>query len=90
MPGYFLKGLETLRIRMQAHSANAAELASWLNAHPKVTKVFYAGLEDHPGSSAWRKNSRVISAVWFPFSVEWRVAEAWRVLDSTKRISLDR
>jgi O-succinylhomoserine sulfhydrylase len=45
----FLKGLETLRLRMQAHSANAAELAAWLNAHPKVTKVYYAGLEGHPG-----------------------------------------
>lgn len=45
----FLKGLETLRLRMDAHSANAQALAQWLDQQPKVEKVFYAGLPDHPG-----------------------------------------
>ena len=43
-----LKGLETLNIRVQAQSANALELARWLEAHPKVARVFYPGLESHP------------------------------------------
>ena len=83
----FLKGLETLRIRMQAHPANAAELASWLNAHPMVTKVFYAGLEDHPGHQLAKKQQSDFGGV-VSFCVEGGRTEAWRVLDSTKVISL--
>ena len=83
----FLKGLETLRIRMQAHSANAAVLAEWLNGHPKVTKVFYAGLEDHPGHQLAKKQQSDFGGV-VSFSVEGGREEAWRVLDSTKVISL--
>jgi O-succinylhomoserine sulfhydrylase len=83
----FLKGLETLRIRMQAHSANAAALAEWLNGHPKVTKVFYAGLEDHPGHSLAKKQQSDFGGV-VSFCVEGGRDEAWRVLDSTKVISL--
>src|SRR5690606_36121783 len=45
----FLKGLETLRLRMREHSANAQKLAEFLNAHPKVQKVHYAGLPEHVG-----------------------------------------
>ena len=45
----FLKGLETLRLRMEAHSRSALELARWLVEQPAVEKVYYAGLEDHPG-----------------------------------------
>ena len=45
----FLKGLETLRLRMDAHSRAALELASWLQEQAGVEKVFYAGLADHPG-----------------------------------------
>ena len=45
----FLKGLETLRLRMEAHSANALALARWLREQPLVEQVYYSGLEDHPG-----------------------------------------
>ena len=83
----FLKGLETLRIRMQAHSANAAELAQWLNAHPKVTKVFYAGLEDHPGHQLAKKQQSDFGGV-LSFCVEGGREQAWRVIDSTRVISL--
>ena len=44
----FLKGLETLRIRMEAHSAAALDLAHWLQRQPAVQTVFYPGLESHP------------------------------------------
>lgn len=83
----FLKGLETLRIRMQAHCANAAELAAWLNAHPKVTKVYYAGLEDHPGHALAKKQQSSFGGV-VSFCVEGGREEAWRVIDSTKMLSL--
>ena len=44
----FLKGLETLDLRMRAHSENAMAVAQWLDAHPEVSKVYYTGLPDHP------------------------------------------
>jgi len=43
-----LKGMETLRLRMTAQSANALELARWLEAHPAVERVNYPGLDSHP------------------------------------------
>jgi O-succinylhomoserine sulfhydrylase len=83
----FLKGLETLRIRMQAHSANAAALAEWLNAHPKVTKVFYAGLANHPGHQLAKKQQSDFGGV-VSFCIDGGRDEAWRVLDSATLISL--
>ena len=44
----FLKGLETLQLRMQAHSANALALAQWLEQQTPVERVYYPGLESHP------------------------------------------
>ena len=43
-----LRGLKTLHLRMQAHCANAGELAKWLEKHPKVERVIYPGLKSHP------------------------------------------
>ncbi len=83
----FLKGLETLRIRMQAHSSNAAELATWLKDHPKVTKVFYAGLEDHPGHSLAKKQQSDFGGV-LSFSVAGGREQAWKVIDNTRMLSL--
>ena len=83
----FLKGLETLRIRMQAHSANAAELASWLQNHPKVTKVFYAGLEGHPGHSLAKKQQSDFGGV-VSFAVVGGREQAWTVINNTRMLSL--
>ena len=83
----FLKGLETLRIRMQAHCANAEALAHWLNNHEKVTKVFYAGLETHPGHVLAKKQQRGFGGV-LSFRVEGGREAAWRVIDKTKMLSL--
>ncbi len=54
VPGPFdswlvLRGIKTLAVRMDRHSANAQALASWLAGHPKVERVYYPGLPDHPG-----------------------------------------
>jgi len=43
-----LRGLKTLGIRMRQHNQSAAELATWLESHPKVEKVIFPGLESHP------------------------------------------
>ena len=83
----FLKGLETLRVRMQAHSANAAALAEWLNAHPKVTKVYYAGLPDHAGHELAKKQQSDFGGV-VSFCVNGGQEAAWQVIDSTKMLSL--
>ena len=43
-----LRGTKTLHLRMERHCANASRIATWLEAHPAVTKVFYPGLASHP------------------------------------------
>jgi cystathionine gamma-synthase len=44
-----VRGLKTLGVRMDRHCTNARLVASFLNGHPAVDRVFYPGLEDHPG-----------------------------------------
>ena len=44
----FLKGLETLELRMQAHAQRAMHIAQWLQAHEQVERVYYTGLATHP------------------------------------------
>ena len=83
----FLKGLETLRIRMQAHSTNAAALANWLQEHPAVAKVYYSGLANHPGHTLAKKQQSDFGGV-VAFEVAGGQAAAWRVIDSTEMLSL--
>ncbi len=83
----FLKGLETLRLRMEAHSRNALELAQWLNAHPRVEKVFYAGLPSHVGHELAAKQQSAFGGV-LSFRVKGGREEAWRVIDATRIMSL--
>ena len=83
----FLKGLETLRLRMEAHSRNALELAQWLNTHPKVEKVFYAGLPSHFGHELAAKQQSAFGGV-LSFRVKGGREEAWKVIDATRIMSL--
>ncbi len=53
-----LRGLKTLAIRMDRHCANAQELATWLESHPKVARVYYPGLESHPQHELAKKQMR--------------------------------
>lgn len=82
-----LKGLETLGIRMRAQSAAALELAAWLQSHPKVTRVYYPGLPSHPQHELARRQQRAAGAV-LSFEVKGGREAAWRVLDSTRLVSL--
>lgn len=83
----FLKGLETLNLRMQAHSANALRLADWLEQHPAVEKVFYAGLPSHPQHLLARKQQDAFGGV-VSFRVKGGREEAWRVVDQTRLLSI--
>jgi O-succinylhomoserine sulfhydrylase len=83
----FLKGLETLSLRMKAHSDNALVLAEWLKAHPKVAKVNYCGLPDHPQYELAKSQQRLFGGV-LSFEVAGGREEAWRVVDATRMISI--
>lgn len=83
----FLKGLETLRLRMEAHSRSALELALWLRAQPAVEKVYYAGLVDHPGHDVATRQQRAYGGV-LSFLVRGGREQAWRFIDATQLLSL--
>ncbi len=83
----FLKGLELLRLRMQAHSAAALELAQWLEQHAAVSKVYYAGLPSHPQHELAKKQQTAFGGI-LSFEVPGGQQEAWRVIDATKFLSI--
>ena len=82
-----LKGMETLELRMLAQSERALQLARWLEGHPKVAKVHYPGLPSHPGHALAMRQQRAGGAV-VSFEVRGGREAAWRVVDSTKLISI--
>lgn len=83
----FLKGLETLDLRMRAHSDAALALARWLEAQPGVRKVYYGGLESHPGHAlASRQQSGHGGIV--AFEVDKERAGAWAFVDATQLMSI--
>ena len=83
----FLKGLETLRLRMDAHSSAALDIARWLQQQPAVQKVYYAGLEDHPGHALAARQQRGYGGV-LSFLVKGGREQAWQFIDATTLMSL--
>jgi len=83
----FLKGLETLSIRMQAHSNNALKLAQWLENNPKVKKVHYAGLDSSPFKLLATKQQAGFGGV-LSFEVAGGQNAAWNIIDNTRMISI--
>ncbi|KAF1025586.1 MAG: O-succinylhomoserine sulfhydrylase [Acinetobacter bereziniae] len=83
----FLKGLETLRLRMKAHSESAQIIAEWLVKHPKVEKVYFAGLEDHVGHALAAKQQTGFGGI-VSFEVKGEREGAWTVIDHTQFISI--
>ena len=83
----FLKGLETLRLRMEAHSRSALELALWLRQQSAVENVYYAGLEDHPGHELARRQQSAYGGV-LSFQVKGGREQAWQCIDATRIMSL--
>lgn len=83
----FSKGLETLRLRMEAHSSNAMAIATWLDEQEQVEKVYYAGLPAHPGHQLALKQQRAFGGV-LSFCVKGDQAASWRFIDAVRMMSL--
>lgn len=82
----FLKGMETLAIRMKAHSEQALSIALWLVEHPAVESVFYPGLASHPQAQLIAEQQQAGGAV-LSFRVKGARAEAWKVIDAVQIFS---
>ncbi|MFH0341417.1 MAG: O-succinylhomoserine sulfhydrylase [Chromatiales bacterium] len=78
----FLKGLETLSIRMRAHSDNALRLAEALERHPAVERVYYPGLPSHPQHDLARRQQSGFGGI-VSFVVHGGREAAWRLIDTT-------
>ncbi|HXE73829.1 MAG TPA: aminotransferase class I/II-fold pyridoxal phosphate-dependent enzyme, partial [Candidatus Nitrosotenuis sp.] len=87
VPGPFdcwlvLRGVKTLALRMQAHEANALALARWLEAHPRVRRVFYPGLPSHPQHALARRQMSGFGGM-ISFEIDGGLEEARRLLEAT-------
>ncbi len=88
----FLKGLETLPIRMEAHAQKAFELASWLESQPQVNCVFYPSLKSHPQHTLAMRQQKngggIVSFEVKPKSGQTEQDAAWALIDATRMISI--
>ena len=83
----FSKGLETLQLRMDAHSSRAMSLATWLVGHDKVSNVNYCGLETHPDHALAKSQQSAFGGV-LSFEVKGGQAEAWAFINNVRLMSL--
>ena len=83
----FLKGLETLHLRMKAHSDSALAIAHWLESQAVIDAVFYAGLESHSGHALAKTQQSQFGGV-LSFRVKGDQAAAWGFIEATQLISL--
>ena len=88
-----MKGLETLSLRVKAESAAALELATWLEAHPKVSRVYYPGLKSHPQHALAMRQQNGLGGAVLSLDVVGEGAEqlranAFHVIDSTLLCSI--
>jgi len=83
----FLKGLETLSLRMQAHCNAAMTLAEWLQAHPAVERVHYPGLSSHPQHALAARQQTGFGGI-VSFEVAGGQDAAWSVIDQTRMLSI--
>lgn len=88
----FVKGLETLQVRMEAHAARALALAQWLEQQPRVARVYYPGLASHPQYDLAQQQQRLGGGI-VTFEVQPRAGQtgqeaAWELIDATRLISI--
>ena len=83
----FLKGLETLAVRLRAHEQSANAIARWLQAQPQVARVFYPGLESHPQHALAKQQQRGFGAI-VSFEVRGGLDAAFRCIDATRLCSI--
>ncbi len=84
----FLKGLETLSLRMRAHCTNALNVATWLEARPEVSRVYYPGLASHPNHQLAVRQQNDLFGGMVSFEVAGGREGAWRVIDNTQLLSI--
>lgn len=92
VPGPFdcflvLRGIKTLHVRMERHSANAMAVAAWLESHPRVERVIYPGLPSHPQHAIARRQMRAFGGM-ISFIVKGGPEEARRIAEGTKLFAL--
>jgi len=83
----FLKGLETLALRMRAHSVGAQQLADWLLDQPGIARVHYPGLTSHPQYALAQAQQKSAGGI-VSFEVKGGRKAAWKVIDSTRMLSI--
>lgn len=83
----FLKGLETLPLRMRAHNDAASELAEWLEQQPGIERVYYTGLKSHPQHELACRQQQGFGGV-LSFEVKGDKEAAWRFIDATRMVSI--
>ncbi|NOR19565.1 MAG: O-succinylhomoserine sulfhydrylase [Xanthomonadales bacterium] len=83
----FLKGLETLSLRMNAHSANALKLAQWLEQQTAVERVFYPGLESHPQHQLAKTQQSGFGGL-LSFELKGGKQAGWNLIDATRLVSI--
>ena len=88
-----LKGMETLDLRMRAQSANALQVAQWLEQQPEVARVYYPGLISHPQHALAMRQQSELGGALLSFdlrgaSPEAVRANAFHVIDSTRVLSI--
>lgn len=83
----FLKGLETLQLRMNAHDDNAQKLALWLIQQKRVKRVFYPGLPTHPQHELAKRQQSGFGGI-VTFEVEGEREGAWKLIDATRMLSI--
>ena len=77
----YLKSLETLALRVRAHSENALQVARWLEAQPAIARVYYPGLESHPQHALAAKQMHGGFGGMVSFDVKGGKEAAWRLID---------
>lgn len=83
----FLKGLETLQLRMHAHNDNAQKLAEWLTRQKRVKRVFYPGLASHPQHELAKRQQTGFGGI-VTLEVEGAREGAWKLIDATRMLSI--
>lgn len=83
----FLKGMETLALRMEAHSRNALALAQWLETQPQVERVYYPGLASHPQHALAMRQQKAGGGI-VSFDVKGGKDAAWALIDATRMLSI--
>lgn len=83
----FLKGLETLPLRMQRHCDSALEVARWLEQQPQVARVYHPGLASHPQHELAGQQQSGYGGI-VSFELKGGQSDAWRLIDATRVFSI--